>query len=332
MPPDAYAQIAPDIYQVRIPLPFALNIVNCYLLRDGNGWTVVDTGLNTEAARHTWETVFEALRMQPGDIQQIVLTHTHPDHFGMAGWLQERAKAQGTHAPVRMSPKEQRQSEMLWGKHTERIDPFVHFLRCCGMPEDMVRTVAEGVFSTGQMTLPHPEQIETAQPGESLRLGRRTFRSIHAPGHSDGQLIFYDAEDRLLLSGDQVLMKITPNIGLWNETEPDPLGRYLRSLAELRRLDVRLALPGHKLLIEDWRGRLSELEQHHADRLAITYGACASGATAFEASQVIFTIGRFSPHEWRFAMVEALAHLEYLVDHGRLRREEGVPWRYWQAG
>lgn len=332
MPPlKPYTQITDDIYQVRIPLPFALNIVNCYLLRAAAGWTVVDTGLNTEPARQTWRLVFDVLKMQPGDIQQIILTHTHPDHLGMAGWLQEHAREQGTVAPVYMSLKEQEQAELIGGKAAQRVEPFILFLRRCGMPEDMVRTVAEGVFSTGELTLPVPEVIETLYPDQPVQIGQRTFSSIHAPGHSDGQLIFYDAQDQLMLSGDQVLMKITPNIGLWDETEPDPLGRYLKSLGELKQLPVRLALPGHKTLIEDWQGRLSELELHHAERIELTYRSCVNPTTAYEASQQIFTIGRFSPHEWRFAMVEALAHLEYLVDAGRLQRDAGPPWRYWQV-
>jgi glyoxylase-like metal-dependent hydrolase (beta-lactamase superfamily II) len=195
----------------------------------------------------------------------------------------------------------------------------------------MIATVVTSLGSTGEMTYPHPTQIVTLNPGDNITIGKRTFQSIHAPGHSDGQLIFYDPADKLLLSGDHVLMKITPNIGLWPDTEPDPLGRFLASLESLRDLDVRLALPGHKALITEWRLRLDELLHHHAQRLDHTLAAIQGGATVYEASLKVFNSLTFTPHEWRFAMVETLAHLENLRLRGKVRQEiddKGV-WRFY---
>jgi glyoxylase-like metal-dependent hydrolase (beta-lactamase superfamily II) len=326
-------QVADDIFEVRLPLPFALNIVNCYLLRDADGWTMLDTGLNTVAAQTAWNNAFVELGITPHEITQIILTHVHPDHYGMAGYFQSLATPVAVPL-VKMSPREAELARLLWEGEGQQAKAFDQFLAACGMPADMIQTVLTSLGSTGEMTYPHPTHIETLNPGDSITIGRRTFQSIHAPGHSDGQLIFYDAADKLLLSGDHVLMKITPNIGLWPDTEPDPLGRFLASLESLRNLDVRLALPGHKALITDWRGRLDELLHHHTLRLEHTLAAIQGGATVFDASLKIFNSLTFTPHEWRFAMVETLAHLEYLRLRGKVRQESDVEgrWRFNPTG
>jgi glyoxylase-like metal-dependent hydrolase (beta-lactamase superfamily II) len=137
-------------------------------------------------------------------------------------------------------------------------------------------------------------------------------------------MIFYDPDDKLLLSGDHVLMKITPNIGLWAESDPDPLGQFLDSLRQVRALDVRLALPGHKRLIEDWQGRIDELLTHHDIRLQNVLEAIENGQRSpYDIAGFIFETERFSIHEWRFAVAETFAHLEYLRRRGTITQIEG---------
>ncbi len=320
--------VAEGIYQVRIPLPFALNIVNCYLLRDGDGWVVVDTGLNTPSAEEAWKAAFRFLDLNPNKIKRIILTHSHPDHYGMAGWFQ--ALCSGDDVPVvGMSEVERQWSRMVWRKIIPSRQEFGDYLTACGMPDKMVETVAHSMDETAEKTKPFPISEEILSEDDVFEIGERSFKAIHAPGHSDGQLIFYDADDKLLLSGDHVLMKITPNIGQWPDTQIDPLGRFMSSLRELRGLDVRLALPGHKALITDWRGRLEELLAHHEARLQHTLEAVREGSTVYEASLKVFTSGNFSAHEWRFAMAETLAHLEYLRLRGQVKQnnEDGL-WRF----
>lgn len=314
--------VTDDIFQVHLPLPFALNRVNCYLLRGADGWTVVDAGLNTAEGRAAWDQAFAALDISPADITQIVLTHAHPDHFGLAGWFQEQVGA-----PVYLSALEADFARSAWMEH-RMMQGFDDYLTALGMPADMAQTVARGLASTGDLTYPHPTQLNVIEPGGEIRLGQRRFQIIATPGHSDGQIIFYDPDDRLLLCGDHVLMKITPNIGLWPNSLPDPLGRFLTSLHELKTLDVRLALPGHKALITDWRGRLDELLAHHDDRLQHTLAAVAGGATVYEAAQRVFNSSLFSPHEWRFAMAETLAHLDVLERRGLAQREANSAGRF----
>lgn len=311
-------EVVEGIYQIRLPLPFALRIVNCYLLRGPDGWTLVDTGIHTAEGEATWQRVFAELKLSISDIEQLVLTHVHPDHFGMAGWLQSLAAEAGHYLPIKTSPREDKQVNAVWRSRAVNTD-FSAWLRDNGMPPAMALSVAHRMDDTYTMTLPHPLPLEHILPGETIRMGERYFRLIHAPGHSDGQLLFYDESDRLLLSGDHVLMKITPNIGLWSQSDPDPLALFLQSLEQLKTLTVRLALPGHKTLITDWRGRTEELLQHHALRLKHVLTALEQGATTpYAVSLAIFETARFTPHEWRFALAETLAHLEYLRVRGQV--------------
>ena len=310
-------EITADIFRVRLPLPFALNHVNCYLLRDVDGWTILDTGLNRPELYAGWQAAFAQLGIRPNDIHRIVVTHMHPDHIGLAGRLQQE-----TGAAVFMSPREWEIAEIAWVQNLERGEHVAAYLRRVGAPPEVGALVEGQQQKLRQMTQPPPSNVQFLRDGETVKLAGRRFEVIHAPGHADGQIIFYAPSDRLMLCGDQVLLRITPNIGFWPSTQPDPLGRYLTSLRALMRLDVELALPGHHGVIEDWQGRLRDLLQHHDERLEVAYNAAARGATALEASYTIFNFDRFSPHEVRFAVAEALAHLEYLADAGRLVRYE----------
>jgi glyoxylase-like metal-dependent hydrolase (beta-lactamase superfamily II) len=308
-------EVAQGIYQVQIPLPFALRIVNCYLLRDGDGWTIVDTGINTPEGQAVWWGAFTALNIQPRDLRRILLTHVHPDHYGMAGWLQALAAQQDHLLPVYTSPREMLQASTIWENYGSVR--FGDWLISQGMPEEMARAVDAGLEDTRLMTLPHPPEMLPIYDGDTLTIGERDFRLMLADGHSDGQLMLYDAHDHLMLSGDHVLMKITPNIGQWTHTDPFPLQRYRASLTQLQDLEVRLALPGHKALIHDWRGRIAELLAHHDERLQHTRDALAQGnRTPYEVALVIFQHMKFTPHEWRFALAEALAHMDELERRG----------------
>jgi glyoxylase-like metal-dependent hydrolase (beta-lactamase superfamily II) len=321
--PDPINQIVEDIYQIQLPLPFALNSVNCYLLRGDKGWVILDAGLNTAPAQAVWRAVFSQLKITSTDIEQIILTHVHPDHYGLAGWLQEWSGA-----PVWLSPREAELARQVWGQDNLHQAMFELFRRG-GIPTEIEQQAEVEAKKVRALTFPHPHLVKLLEPGEVLLIGQRRFMAIHAPGHSDGQLLFYDPADCLLLSGDQVLLKITPNIGLWPVSEPDPLGRYLASLRELAALEVRLALPGHRGLITNWLERLIELEQHHARRLAAMLAVVdETGVTAYQVYSQVFNAREFTMHEVRFAVAETLAHLEYLVKQGWLRREGDEVWLY----
>jgi len=311
-------QVAEGIFQVQLPLPFPLRIVNCYMLRDGDGWTILDTGINYLDGRVAWQAAFADLEIAPKTIQRIILTHAHPDHFGMAGWLAEQSGA-----PVQLAPLEQEFVRTAWHAGAANEQAIVDLFQAHGMPTVLAEQVRHSMAETRAMTLPWPT-TSAIEPGVSIQIGARSFQVIATPGHSDQHLVFYCAEERLLLCGDAVLIKITPNISLWPHGRPDPLADYLQSLDLLAALQVDLALSGHGPLIRAFGERLAELRAHHHERLEIMEQATGGGATAFSICTAVFPITALSPHQMRFAMAETLAHLEYLVVVGRLERDGGM--------
>jgi glyoxylase-like metal-dependent hydrolase (beta-lactamase superfamily II) len=319
-------QVAEDVYQVQLPLPFPLRVVNCYLLRDGPGWTVVDTGLNYPASQEAWRAALGGLGIGPEGVTRVVLTHAHPDHYGMAGWFQ---RASG--APVYLSAAERAFALAQW--HDERMQAAIGELFArSGMPAELIATIGRDIAALRLMTHPLPERTAVIGAGESLRIGRRQFALLHTPGHSEGHLALYCQEERLLLCGDVVLHKITPNIGLWPGGLANPLHDFLETLGGLETLEVELALPGHGPVIREFGRRVSELRQHHAERLDTIERAVGSGATPFEVCERIFPPEGLTTHQMRFAMAETLAHLEYLASRRRLRRHDGTTDRYERSG
>jgi glyoxylase-like metal-dependent hydrolase (beta-lactamase superfamily II) len=157
---------------------------------------------------------------------------------------------------------------------------------------------------------------------------RSEARVIHTPGHSDFHFVLHDERRRLLFAGDHLLLKITPNIGLWTYTAPRPLERYLGSIKDLRGLDADLVFPGHGPLFHDLDGRIDELVLHHEERLSVMRGALADRpATAFEVARRVFP-DELSDHQLRFALAETVAHLEHLAGDGRAERLDGDVVRY----
>ncbi|MEM7534731.1 MAG: MBL fold metallo-hydrolase [Chloroflexota bacterium] len=323
------ALVADNIYQVRLPLPFALNHVNCYVLHDPNRnqWTVVDTGLSWDGARDAWQWAFDQLPISAVDIDQIVLTHIHPDHFGLAGWLHKQSNA-----PIYLSSLEWEMAQTLWLRPSLRQERVLKHWSQHGVQGESAKIMASMDGKMRERTLPHPLDgaVHLIEYDTIFEMGGRKFRTIHAPGHSTGQMLFHDENERLMLSGDHVLMKITPNVGLWPDGVDNPLNDYVTSLGAIQSLDVNLALPVHRALITDWAGRAQEIIHHHDIRLDkmlstvddLTKGT-SEGTTALEVSKQIFDYSRFTDHEVRFAVAETLAHLVYLVDHGRLQEIPG---------
>lgn len=314
-------QFAPDIYRLRLPLPFALDHVNCYLSRGDNGWTLLDTGLHTPEGWRNWLAAFAELRIAPNDIEQIVLTHVHPDHYGMAGKLQGWPEDT---PPVRMSAATEEAAAVIWRSPAEDwLDETSAYLRRNGLEDSFLDIVLQSMRGMRAAVRPHPQKVETFAPGDEVQLGNRRLQVIAARGHADDQAVFYDPTDRLIFCGDQVLQRITPNVGTWPTTPAGPLGRFLADLSRLRELDVRLALPGHRQEIADFAGRIDELITHHEKRLVTIREAIPSeGATTLEITRQVFPVEKFNTHEVRFAVAETLAHLEHLLETGEASRDE----------
>jgi glyoxylase-like metal-dependent hydrolase (beta-lactamase superfamily II) len=324
------AEVVEGVWQLKLPVPFPLGFVAVYLVEGGDGWTLIDAGYDYPPAREAWEAGALAAGCDLSrDVARIVVTHFHPDHVGAARWLQEVSAA-----PVFMMEREIPFARKVWG--SPDAAPFVKMLARHGMPRGMAETAADAM--RGGLRL--PEEILPLRDGEKLPMGSPVggptgepagggwARVLHAPGHADHQMVLHDEGRRLLYAADHVMLGITPNIGLWPETAPHPLARYLEALRSVRGLDADLVLPGHGPVFGDLAGRVDELAAHHAERLgAMREDLVGTPRSAYEVSRRLFR-GALTVHQRAFALAETLAHLDHLVLEGRARTREGTPVTY----
>lgn len=315
---------------VRLPVPGALKHINVWLLEDGAGWTLIDTGMNVPASRAAWEGPLAAV-LGGRPITRLICTHHHPDHAGLAGWLAARHGV-----AVHMSEPEERLLRALLGtgaNHAAVLDRAAAFERDgLAMTEDM-RPVA-AVEGYRRVMSGIPAEIRRLADGEVLHIGGVRWVARLVRGHTDGQLLFHAPEAGLLIAGDQVLPRITSNIGIYPEREdPDPLDSFLNSFAALAALDPEpLVLPSHGDVFRGLRLRLGELASHHQRTLLEVLGLVAGPSTAAEVAARLFR-SPLDPLNRMLAVGEALAHLHYLAARGQLTVVEvpGEPRRYGPA-
>jgi glyoxylase-like metal-dependent hydrolase (beta-lactamase superfamily II) len=316
MASELVAQIAPDIWRITLPLPFRLREVHLYLVRGDDGYSLVDAGLDTPAARELFLAALGALGVRPEDITRLFVTHMHPDHIGMSG-LHAAAGARAF-----IVKGEERRARYVWG--AGRLDEWVMFLERHGMPAGSAGSVADAAAELRSwVTL--PQRFEYVADGDNVRIGDRSARVVWTPGHSDHHYVLVDDAHATIFAGDHLLPSITPNIGLYPECRPDPLGDYLWSLGRFDRESAYTVLPAHGEVYSGLRTRLGELRAHHDERLeGVRLRAAEGGAAGVTAFEVVghFWGDRLSAHEVRFALVEIAAHLEYLRLRGELTSAE----------
>ena len=301
-------ELAGGIRRVTMPLPTRPAHVHSYLLPGAEGWTLVDTGLGLPDAKERWSSELDAL---PGRIAQVVVTHFHPDHVGAA-----RDLAELTGAPVAQGRLDYQQCERVWGQGGW-TDVLVEWFRRHGVPEDETDELIEQ-GSVYRPFIRFQQGPRLLDPGDDVH----GWEVVAAPGHADGQVMLL--RDGMLVAADHLLGRITPTVGLWPASRPDPLGDYLAALEATIALEATVALPGHGDPLEDPAGRARELIEHHADRLGETAGALdGEPRSGYEVSFSLF--GRdLKPSARRFAVAETLSHLERLVQEGGARRHEDV--------
>lgn len=304
------------ITQVKVPLPFPLKWTNGYLIRGNDGYTIIDPGLHTADTEKVWKTQLQHQGIRFTDVKQIVLTHHHPDHYGLAGWLQLQ-----TGAPVRMSKLGFEQAQQLWGGDQSLSEEIIRLFAHHGMPQGMSMAMKRHLESFIAYVSPHPLQPHFLQLGESITMGDHNYRIIESHGHAYGHLSFYDEQRQMIFCGDQVLPRISPNISLIPGSDTNPLASFLRSLHELSELPVREAHPGHREPFTDFSARCLQLLAHHEERLTQIRQHLRTAATGYDICMQLFG-DQLSIHQFRFALAETLAHLEYMREEGWVTLKE----------
>ncbi|GAB5449740.1 MAG: MBL fold metallo-hydrolase [Halioglobus sp.] len=316
--PGEVYEVCPGVLWLRMPLPMALDHINLYLLRDEDGWWAIDTGIAIDPTQALWESVFER-HLDGLPIKAVLSTHYHPDHTGMAGWLCERFQA-----PFYMT-----QGEYFTGLAFSRT-AREHYnwsvpqnMRRMGFDEHYIEQSEESFGGFGPVIKPMPTSFRRLVDGATLSIGKINWRVVVGRGHSPEHACLYSSALNILLSGDQVIPRITSNISVSGaEPESNPLREWFHSLEHLLETlpDDTLVLPAHNTPFYGLHERLRFLIDHHEDHLIALEEACVEeGRTTLELVPVLFK-RKLDGHNLPLAVGECQAHLNYLHQRGQLSR------------
>lgn len=319
-PPAAGAlqQVADGVFWLRMPLPFQLDHINLWLLRDGEGWMIVDTGFPDDEVRATWQTILAGLN---GPVTRLVVTHFHPDHLGLASWLQAE-----TGAALWMTTGEFLTAHAVWhevGGHGARF--MVEQFRQHGLDAEHLAKFEKRGSGYRKAVPALPEHYHRLKASDCLTVDGRRWDILIGYGHAPEHMALYCPELDVLISGDMLLPRISTNISVFAATpDADALRWYLTSLTEMsdRIPGKTLVLPSHGLPFTGVQPRVAALHAHHAERLQALEESCHEvPKSAAELLEVLFN-RTLDTHQTMFAMGEAIAHLNYLEQAGRLARIE----------
>ena len=317
--PGAAIEVAPGILWVRMPLPFALDHINLWLLAEDDGWTLVDCGLGNAATRDLWTTHF-GTTMRGLPLRRIVATHCHPDHLGNAAWLAARFACR-----VQMTLGEFLAAHALIdARAAHSADATLALFRAHGMCADDVAALARRGNHYASLVPEAPASFDRIIPGEMVTAGGTAWNTIFGYGHSSEHVALASAARGVLISGDMLLPRISTNVSVWpSDPDGDPLGRFLTSIAAFLPLSAdTLVLPSHGLPFRGVALRVAQLTAHHDARLAELETAIRAAPTPVTATQMIPVLFRreLDLQQRFFAIGEAVAHLNHLWRGGRIRR------------
>jgi glyoxylase-like metal-dependent hydrolase (beta-lactamase superfamily II) len=309
-------EVAPGVFWLRMPLPFQLDHINLWLLRDGEGWTIIDTGFPDDGVRETWSAILEKL---DGPVKRLIVTHFHPDHLGLATWLMEK-----TGAPLAMTTGEFLTAHVVWHEvagHGARF--MVEQFRQHGLDAERLEKFATRGSGYRKAVPALPDYYQRLKGDDSVVIDGRTWQVLIGHGHAPEHMSLYCAELGVLISGDMLLPRISTNISVFAATpEADALAWYLASLDDFSRQmpTNTLVLPSHGLPFTGVQARVEALHAHHEERLRALESSCEEAPkSAADVLDVLFQRA-LDTHQTMFAMGEAIAHLNHLEQAGRLSR------------
>ena len=324
--PGTIKEVATGVYWLRMSLPFALNHINLWLLEEGDGWTIVDTGISSRQTQEAWEQVFvDFLDNKP--VKQVIVTHLHPDHIGLAGWLAERFDC-----PLWISEKEYELCVKIFETTSNPItDSAIKFYQSAGYNENQIERYKSAFGNFAKIISPLPESYKRLQDGDSFEINHLQWQVVIGSGHSPEHVCLYCPELTLLISGDQVIPRITSNVSVFPiEPAANPLADWLKSCTRLKETlpDDLLVLPSHQEPFYGLHHRLDELIASHDTALDRLQSYLQSPRKAIDCINTMF--GReIGNSEMQFAIGETLAHLNYLMQKGTVKRciaDDGVDW------
>lgn len=321
-PRGEWQEVADGVVWLRMPLPFGLDHINLYLLRHGDGWVIVDTGLGDQPTRDVWLRVFDEV-FEGRPVKAVIATHFHYDHSGSLGWLAEYFKC-----PVLMTRAEYHSLFMDMSGVVEPGWDFYQFFERCGIPEQRVADFLK-IIKGGAFERKVPASYVRLIDKQVLKIGERDWEVVVGAGHSPEHACLLSRKDGLFISGDQVLPRITSSIAVMvSEPEANPLDDWLESIKSLQDVpDDVLVLPAHERPFYGLHRRLDQLAAHHQVLLGKLTDWLNAEKTADDATQFLF------PHvtssfDLLMAGAETLAHLNYLLrDKRAVRRLDSG--RYW---
>lgn len=318
--------VAAGVFWLRMPLPFALGHINLWLLEDGDGWAVVDTGVNTDDCKDIWQRTF-ADTMNGKPINQVLVSHLHPDHSGCAGWLTKKYDVE-----LLMSREEYLLCRIL-AADTGKPAPEagIRFYKGAGYSEKALDNYKKRFGTFGTFVAPLPESYRRLKDGDVFSIGNHEWQVIVGRGHSPEHACLFCAELNVLISGDQILPTISSNISV-HPTEPaaNPLADWMQSLRDFKTKipeDV-LVLPAHGKPFRGAHTRLDQLIHEHDNGLSELLKICTEPRRAVDVFPALFK-GMVTGSNLMFATGESIAHLNYLLDIDRMTvntDDDGVNW------